>query len=455
MRTLRRTRNDKDNAMSKIIEVEAPPSKSVSHRMVIGAALGVGESRLANVLESDDLKRTMEIMQACGARIERLGEGLYAIRGVAGTPAGGRDEPVSCFVGESGTTCRLLTAVVAAGLGRFRIHGAPRMHERPIGELVMALRMLGVGVEWEGAAGFPPLVIDTNGMPGGEVNIGLDESSQYLSGLLLAAPLGKTLTIHVTGKKAVSWPYVGLTLKAMEDFGHSFRVEMLEEDGWVQRDWRAIREVLPGRTRFVVKPGIYRAGDYRVEGDWSNASYFLAAGAAGPHPVRVTGLRADSLQGDKAMLDILRSMGARVEVEPAAVTVHPSALRGTQVDMGHCPDLVPTVAALAAFAEGPTTVTNVAHLRIKECDRLAGPATELGKAGVRVEVREDGLTVYPAGRAAIAAPEGTVFHAYGDHRMAMSLSLLGLAGVDVRLDDPKCVSKSFPSFWRKWGRVTA
>ncbi len=441
--------------MSKVREVEAPPSKSVSHRMVIGAALGVGESRLANVLESDDLKRTMDIMQACGARIERLGEGLYAISGVAGTPAGGFEEPVSCYVAESGTTCRLITAVLAAGLGRFRVHGAPRMHERPIGDLVMALRMLNVGVEWDGKTGYPPIIIDTNGMPGGEVNIGMDESSQYLSGLLLAGPLGKTLTINVTGNKVVSWPYVGLTLKAMEDFGHRFRVEMLEDEAWVEKDWRTIRNVVPGKTRFVVKPGIYHAGDYKVEGDWSNASYFLGAGAIGPDPVRISGLRSDSLQGDRAMLRILQDMGAKVEVEADAVTVHPSKLRGITVDMGDCPDIVPTVAVVAAFAEGPTTVTNVAHLRIKECDRLAGPAAQLAKAGVRVEVHDDGLTVHPAGRESIQAAAGTVFETYGDHRMAMSLALLGFAGVAVELDDPKCVGKSFPGFWRKWARVTA
>lgn len=441
--------------MSKVIEVEAPPSKSVSHRMVIGAALGVGESRLSNVLESEDLKRTMEIMQACGARIQRLGEGLYAISGVAGTPAGGRDEPVSCYVADSGTTCRLLTAIVSAGLGRFRIHGVPRMHERPIGDLVMALRMLNVGVEWEGKPGYPPLIIDTDGMPGGEVSIGMDESSQYISGLLMVGPLGKTLTINVTGKKVVSWPYVGLTLKAMEEFGQSFRVEMLEDGAWTETDWCTMRTVVPGRTRFVVKPGFYRSGTYRVEGDWSNASYFLGAGAVGPNAVRVTGLRADSLQGDKAMLRILQDMGARVDIEDDAVTVHPSELQGITVDMGDCPDIVPTVAVVAAFAKSPTTITNVAHLRIKECDRLAGPAAQLAKAGVRVDVHEDGLTVYPAGRESIKAPEDTVFEAYNDHRMAMSLALLNLAGVAVTLDDPACVAKSFPGFWRTWARVVA
>ena len=436
-----------------VIDVQAPPSKSVSHRMVIGAALAAGESRLANVLESEDLDCTRSIMETCGARIERLGDGLYAIRGVAGTPAGGGVEPASCYVKESGTTCRLLTGVLASGLGRFRIHGAARMHERPIGDLTDALEALGVGVEWEGRKSYPPMVLDTCGLKGTEVTIGLDESSQYISGLLLAAPMAKAMTITVGGEKAVSWPYVGLTLKAMEEFGLKFHVEMLnDKEEWAEVDWRTLSNVVPGRTRFIVKPGMYRAGDYRVEGDWSNASYFLAAGAVGPAPVRVNGLRADSLQGDKAMLDILKQMGARIEIERHAVTVFPSSLKGIEVDMGHCPDLVPTVAAVAAFAKGETTISNVAHLRIKECDRLSSPSAELAKAGVVSEVLEDGLRVI-GNREAIAASEGTVFCTYNDHRMAMSLAVLGFAGVDVQVDDPKCVAKSFPGFWREWKKV--
>lgn len=436
-----------------IIDVQAPPSKSVSHRTVIGAALAAGESRLANVLESDDLERTRSILSACGARIERQGEGQYTVRGVAGTPAGGGEEPVSCYVADSGTTCRLLTGVLAAGLGRFRIHGVPRMHERPIGDLAQALQALGVGVEWEAKESYPPLVLDTCGLKGTEVTIGLDESSQYISGLLMAAPMAKAMTITVGGKKAVSWPYVGLTLKAMEEFGLRFHVEMRNDAGvWETVDWKTLRNVIPGRTRFVVKPGMYRAGDYRVEGDWSNASYFLAAGAVGTQPVRVCGVRADSLQGDKAMMDILQRMGARIETEAHAVTVFPSQLTGIAVDMGHCPDLVPTVAAVAAFAEGETVISNVAHLRIKECDRLASPSAELAKAGVVSEVLEDGLRII-GNRAAIQAPEGTQFCTYSDHRMAMSLSLLHFAGVDVQLDTPGCVAKSFPGFWKEWEKV--
>lgn len=436
------------------VVVIAPPSKSLSHRALIGASLAAGESMVEHVLESRDLTCTADILRGAGAHIERRAEGAYLVRGVAGTLAGGFETPVSCDVHESGTTCRLLTSVLAAGLGRFRIHGAPRMHERPVGELTTALESLGVRITFEGRQGYPPLVIDAAGIRGGEVTIGMDESSQYLSGLLLTAPLTQGMTVNVGGTAVVSWPYVGLTLQTLEDFGITFAVETREdvEAPWTETDWRTLREVAPGRVRFRVRPGMYRAGSYRVEGDWSGASYFLAAGAVGPRPVRVEGLRADSLQGDRALLDILTRMGADIRTGEGHVTVHPAPLHGIDVDMGHCPDLVPTVAVVAAFATGSTTVRNVAHLRIKESDRIAAPVGELRKAGIRAEERPDGLTVEGG---VLATEQGTLFSAHGDHRIAMSLALLGLGGVEVSLDDPGCVGKSFPHFWELWEKVRA
>ncbi|MEZ0574600.1 3-phosphoshikimate 1-carboxyvinyltransferase [Halodesulfovibrio aestuarii] len=436
-----------------MIAITAPASKSVSHRMIIGAAMAAGESIVSGVLESEDLARTIGIFNDCGARIYRQEAGVYSVTGCCGTPAGGIDEPVSCDVHESGTTCRLLTAVLAAGLGKFRIHGAPRMHERPIKELANALSSLTVNVTYEGAEGCPPVVLDTDGLKGSEVSISLEESSQYLSGLLLAAPSTRGLTINLVGNKAVSWPYVGLTLDAMEQFGITFSVEMLEDSEWIEKDWRTFETAVPNKTRFIVKPGMYRNGSYTVEGDWSNASYFLAAGTLGTEPVRIANLHANSLQGDKAMFTILQQMGATLEINDKNVIVHPSKLKGIDVDMGNCPDLVPTVAALAAYAEGSTTIRNVAHLRIKECDRLAAPATELRKAGIDTEVTEDGIIIRPD-RKAITAPEGTVFKTYNDHRMAMSLSLLQFALGDIGLDNKACVSKSFPTFWEEWEKVS-
>ncbi len=397
-----------------MITVQAPASKSVSHRMVMGAALAQGDSVVSRVLESKDLERTMAILRGAGAGIVRTGEGEYAISGVGGQPHGGSVDPLSCDVHESGTTCRLLTAVLAAGMGRFRVHGAPRMHERPIGELTAALETLGVSFTFEGKPGFPPFVLKTCGLDGGEVGIGMDESSQYLSGVLLAAPLARApLTINIGGSKVVSWPYVGLTLQALENFGVPFSVERKEGGVWSAVDWHTLEQAEPGNVRFRMVPAMYRAGRYAVEGDWSGASYLLAAGAIGPRPVRIEGLRADSLQGDRVMLDILR--------------------------------------------EGPTRLWNAAHLRIKECDRIAVPAQELSKVGVRCDEHDDGLTIHgdPALTSRLHSLDGIAFSAHGDHRIAMSLALLELRGGRLTLDDPSCVSKSFPNFWECWGQVRA
>jgi 3-phosphoshikimate 1-carboxyvinyltransferase len=367
-------------------------------------------------------------------------------------PAGGAVEPLVADVGESGTTCRLVIPILAAGNGVFRVQGRGRMHQRPVGELGQALQGLGVDLDYLENEGYPPLRIRAAGLPGGTVSIGLDESSQYLSGLLLAGPMARNvLVVAIGGSKVVSWPYVGLTLQAMEDFGVRFEVQRKTDAGeWEAADWRDPGEVAPGRLRFRITPSMYMGREARVEGDWSNASYFLAAGAVGQNPVRVEGLRRDSLQGDRAILDILERMGAAIAWEGDAVTVSPSALSGIDVDMGASPDLVPTVAVAAALATGETRIRNVAHLRIKESDRLAAVATELNRTGARVEVLEDGLRIQPG---PMPAGERIEFSAYGDHRLAMCLSLLELAEVKVRLDDPDVVAKSFPDFWKYWRKV--
>ena len=432
------------------ITVAAPSSKSMSHRALICAALAPGVSELTGVLESDDTRRTMACFMACGAQFFPAGS-ILKVAGVGGRPQGGAHQPVDFDVAESGTTCRLMTAVAAAGHGRFHVHGAPRMHERPIGSLARALASQDVRFEWEGKAGFPPFVLDTTGLPGGTIAIDAEESSQYLSGLLLAAPLALSETvIELAGSKVVSWTYVSLTLQAMEDFGATFAAEMHDGHAWSFAPWRELAAVAPGQARFRVKPDGYKPVCLRVEGDWSNASYLLAAGAVGPRPVRLKGLRPDSLQGDRAILDILLRMGARVEWEHDVVTVSPSSLHGIAVDMASCPDLVPTVAVLAALASGETVISGAAHLRIKECDRLAAPARELEKIGARIEVRDDGLRIAPQPLDPRATAE---FSTHGDHRMAMSLSILTLAGVRVGLDDKGCVKKSFPGFWVEWAKI--
>ncbi|MEF3697685.1 3-phosphoshikimate 1-carboxyvinyltransferase, partial [Desulfolutivibrio sp.] len=377
------------------VVITAPASKSVSHRLLICAALAEGDSRVTGVLESQDLERTRACLAAMGAVIEGKG-GDYAVRGVAGVPRGGDTSPAVLDVGESGTTCRLIVAVAAAGQGLFTVSGRGRMHERPIGELTRALTGLGARVDFPGKPDCPPLAITATGLSGGEVGITLEESSQYLSGLLLASPLASgPLTILVTGEKAVSWPYVAVTLTAMRDCGVPVTVETKRGEAWVVTDPASITKAEPGHLRFLCRPGRYLPGSRQVEGDWSNASYFLAAGALGSRPVRVENLRRDSAQGDTAMVDILGRMEARFTQDIDSVTVFPSPLSGITVDMGHCPDLVPTIAATAAMAVGTTTIRNVAHLRLKESDRLAALADNLTRAGARATVLPDGLRIEP------------------------------------------------------------
>ncbi|MDR2574786.1 MAG: 3-phosphoshikimate 1-carboxyvinyltransferase [Desulfovibrio sp.] len=454
-----------------IISVTAPSSKSASHRYLIGAALARGISRVRHPLESQDLERTRAILCAAGASMTPLPDNDgWEIRGMP-APIGGLDEAhaLSCDVHESGTTCRLLTAVLAAGQGFFRVHGAERMHKRPIGDLAQALARLGAKIRFEGEPDCPPLLLHARGLgpPHGEdrIQISMDVSSQYFSGLLMAAPLSSApLLLELSGDKAISWPYVGLTLQCLEDFGIKTRVETRAhtEAPWEEHDARSLRaiaEAVPGCLRVTMRPASYRAGDYCVEGDWSGASYLLAAGALGRVPVRVEGLRRDSLQGDRVFLDILKNMGAHVNVAPNAVSVFPSNLHAADIDMGPCPDLAPTVAVLAAFAQGTSRLYNAAHLRVKESDRIAAPVTELRKAGIAAEERSDGLIVYGAYPRRPRLANNAVLSTHNDHRIAMSLALLGLdeadnpASIAARMDDPKVVAKSFPRFWDIWRQI--
>lgn len=454
-------------AIKDTVTVFAPPSKSFSHRMVMAAALASGPSMVRNVLHSVDLERTIGVLNAAGAcivpvagRAQQRGGVDFSIRGMAGCPHGGSLEPVSCDMHESGTSCRLLTAILAAGQGRFRIHGAPRLHERPMGGLLRALRLLGARFCFEEHEEFLPFVLNATGLSTPDARIPLvevdaSESSQYVSGLLMAAPLGQGMVVVPGGKKVVSWPYVRLTLEILDLFGIDFSVSVRSaQGGWESTDWHKDMEYIePGSLRIAVQPGAYRSGEYTVEGDWSNASYFLAAGALGPGPVTVEGLNPASLQGDRAIFTILERMGARMSVNNRAVTAAPpesGRLRGIDVDMSQCPDLVPTVAALAATAQSPTRVRNVAHLRIKECDRLAAPARELGEMGCRVSVEQDGMLIEPPD---ILRSPARVLRTYGDHRMAMSLTVLSRVGIEIHLDEPACVSKSFPEFFSVWERV--
>ncbi len=436
--------------MNPVIHITAPSSKSLSHRALICAALAEGESLLEGVLDSQDLTRTAECLRLLGGAIEPREDKLF-VRGIGAATRTDASEPVAMNVGESGTTCRLMAAVVTAIPGIYRIFGEGRMHDRPVSHLTDSLTQQGVRITFEEKHGYPPLIMSSPGLLGGEVTINLEQSSQYLSGLLLAAPLATgTTTIRLIGKSVASWPYVALTLDTMARFGVPVILERRILDDWQPCTHAEAADLPPTDIRLIVHPAPYRAGAMRVEGDWSNASYFLAAGAVGVAPVRISGLNRSSAQGDRFMLEILTRMGARIEWTDDTVTVFPSALHGTQVDMNACPDIVPTVAAMAAFATGETVISGAAHLTLKECDRIQGPVTELSKAGVNIEARPDGMVIRGNGG---LLPRHVDMCTYGDHRMAMSFTILELGGIGVQLDNPSCVAKSFPGFWDVWGNV--
>lgn len=429
--------------------VSAPASKSLSHRALICAALSSSRSVIENVLASDDLARTRDVLTALGARFSSSGKAIV----VQGVPTRHLGDPmIDLFVGESGTTCRLLTGIIAAFAGTFRLHGAGRMHERPMTPLVQALDQWGVSFTFEHKQGFLPLIANSPGTLGQTIAIDISESSQFLSALLLAAPCAPTpVTINLVGSKVVSWPYVALTLQVMEDFGVQVHVQTRAGNTWEPVDWRSLRAVAPESVRFRVDPQPYVMDqNYHVEGDWSNASYFLAAGAVGSSPVHVGGIRPDSMQGDRAILDILKTMGADIVWDDTGCTVFPSSLTGIHVDMSSCPDIVPTVAAAACFATGPSEIHGVAHLRFKESDRLEAMASQLRLAGHNIEALRDGLIIHPR---PMSSGDVLELSSLSDHRIAMSLSLLGFSGREIRFDDPGCVSKSFPDFWQLWAQL--
>ncbi len=446
-----------------MLTVQAPASKSISHRTLMGAALTQGISTVSNVLMSRDIQCTMGVLQAMGASITEMPEAQnaegtksFVVSGLGACSAPVFHEgAISCDMHESGTSCRLLSAILSTCPGTFRVHGAERLHERPLQSLTDALQELGVSIQFEGQEGHAPLLVTGTPFSKNHITIDSDASSQYLSGLLLAAPrnLGG-LTVTLGGTKAVSWPYVGLTLQTLEDFGIDFSVECKEGEQWQKVDWRSLSEAVPHATRFCIQPSAYHVGDYVVEGDWSGASYLVAAGALGKKSLCVQGLREDSLQGDRAIMDILQNMGGSFQWHEEGLHVHPASLHGITVDMGHCPDLVPTVAVMAAFAQGESIIENCAHLRIKESDRIAAPAAELRKLGVEVEERADGMRIVGLGKVP-HVPAEALFSTHNDHRIAMSLALLSLHGQTVPMDDTKVVEKSFPHFWQVWERICA
>ena len=416
--------------------VALPGSKSISNRTLLLAALAGGDTRLSGVLDADDVDRMLDALRMLGIGIDGPAPGReFVVHG------GGGRFPVHTarlFLGNAGTAFRPLTAALALAGGAYELSGVPRMHERPIGDLVDALRLLGADVGYRGIPGFPPLAIGRRSSPAGGgplcVPVRGDVSSQFLSALLMAAPLvagaHRGVVVDVVGE-LISKPYVAITTNLMARFGVA-----VEQDGW-----RAFRVAGDARYR--------SPGTLAVEGDASSASYFLAAGAIGGGPVRVTGVGRDSIQGDVAFADVLARMGADVREGPGWIEARGGRwLRGVDVDCLAIPDAAMTLAVVALFADGPTRLSGIASWRVKETDRIAAMATELAKLGAIVDAGDDHLRVQPGPQL-----RGATIDTYDDHRIAMCFSLASLGGVAMRINDPDCVRKTFPRYFDEFAGI--
>jgi 3-phosphoshikimate 1-carboxyvinyltransferase len=405
--------------------VTVPGSKSITNRALVLAALG-GETlcALRGALQSEDTAVMIAALRQLGCHIKLIPDEPDTIRLIHPERLGSVSAPVDLFVGNSGTTVRFLTALLGTLEGQFRLDGVLRMRERPIEELLDGMRQLGVDVRSETGHGCPPVIVNATGRMGGTARIRGDRSSQFLSGLLMVGPFTSVETVIEIDGPLVSEPYVAMTLAMIRDFGYEV-------------------EVGPGhRYRFPPKQGrLFNTSSYIIEPDASAASYFWAAAAIGGGRVTVSGLNRKSLQGDVAFVDVLEKMGCRVEECDSGITVHGRPLKGVDVDMNAISDTVMTLGAVALFADGPTTIRNVAHIRHKETDRIAALATELRKLGAEVEERPDSLTITPR------SLTGCAVDTYNDHRMAMSLALVGLKVPGVVIRNPGCVAKTYPAFW--------
>lgn len=410
-----------------------PGSKSISNRTLLLAALASGTTDIRDLLASDDTDRMLEALRSLGVSVEKIAERDYR---VSGAPQGFPNKQADLFLGNAGTAFRPLTAALALAQGHYTLTGVARMHERPIGDLVDALRQLGASIVYQGRDGFPPLKINPAVIrSGGTVRINGNVSSQFLTALLLALPTtGIETTVEVIGE-LISKPYIEITLKLMQQFGVQVRRE-----GW---------------QRFVVPAGqaYLSPGTVYVEGDASSASYFLAAGAIGGGPVRVEGVGRNSIQGDVQFTAALESIGAQISMGDNWIEARAplqGKLRAFDLDLNHIPDAAMTLAVTALFCDGPCRLTNIGSWRVKETDRIAAMATELRKVGATVEEGEDWLRVTPPAKLI----RNAVIDTYDDHRMAMCFSLVALGGVPIRINDPNCTAKTFPEYFAVFASIT-
>ncbi len=397
-----------------------PGSKSMTNRALLIASLANGTTHLTNALFSDDSRYFAQALQTLGFDVQ-LDEANFSmsVTGLGGKiPA----KKAELFIGNAGTAARFLSAFLTLGNGEYILDGEPRMRERPIGDLIAALHQL--GVELEARNNCPPVEISAKGLLGGKTTIAGDISSQFLSALLMVAPYAQNEIEITLSTELNSKPYVDMTIAIMKDFG----VE-IERNGY---------------SRFTIHPSHYSPlSKYSIESDASAASYFFAAPAICGGTVKVENISRKSVQGDIGFLDVLQQMGCVVTESDNSITVHrPSSIVGVDVDMRDIPDTAQTLAAIAPFADSPTRIRGIASARVKETDRVSATCAELKRLGVQVEEHEDGMTIYPC-----QTFKPSNVQTYNDHRMAMAFSLIGLRFDGVTIENPSCVSKTFPNFF--------
>ncbi|WGE53691.1 3-phosphoshikimate 1-carboxyvinyltransferase [Actinobacillus equuli] len=415
-------------------EINLPGSKSLSNRALLLAALAKGTTKVTNLLDSDDIRHMLNALRALGVNYS-LSEDktICTVEGIGG--AFNWQNGLSLFLGNAGTAMRPLTAALClkgAAEAEVILTGEPRMKERPIKHLVDALRQAGASVQYLENEGYPPLAIRNSGLKGGKVQIDGSISSQFLTALLMAAPLAEgDMKIEIIGE-LVSKPYIDITLAMMKDFG--VNVE--------NQNYQTF--VVKGNQSYISPE------KYLVEGDASSASYFLAAGAI-KGKVKVTGIGKNSIQGDRLFANVLEAMGAKITWGDDFIQAEQGELKGVDMDMNHIPDAAMTIATTALFAEGETIIRNIYNWRVKETDRLAAMATELRKVGATVEEGEDFIRIQPL-------PLTQFQHAdiatYNDHRMAMCFSLIALSDTPVTILDPKCTAKTFPTYFNEFEKLS-
>ncbi len=401
-------------------KVSVPPSKSYTNRALIVASLADGVSVLSNISESEDSIYLTSALREFGIDIKKEANVLN-VQGVNGKP-NAPDKDI--FIGNAGTAIRFLTTFSSLANGNTVLTGDEAMQKRPIKDLLDALTM--AGIKTSSTNGCPPVTIYGGNFKGGKISLNGTVSSQFVSSILLSAPYAKyPIELHINGKMS-STPYVDMSIHVMRSFGAE------------------IQTIVPYSFYLISNKDQYIAEPFRIEGDASSASYFFAAAAITGGKVIVSNLSQDSLQGDMKFLYVLEDMGCRITKHSDSIEIHGGTLHGIDIDMNEIPDCVPAIAIVAAFAEGETKITNVAHLRYKETDRLTAIATQLTNIGGKVRINKDGLTIYPQ------KLHGATIETYNDHRIAMSFAVAGLRIPGIEILNPACVKKSFPNFWEEF-----